>query len=219
MFNVVVFDVIETLLDLSPLDKHFRRVFGDKAVRPLWFAQMLQIAMTMTITGDYQDFSKAADAALEMTAAQKGVRISADDKKAILGEIRQLPPHGDVRPALDALRQRGTRLAALTNSTKKVAQAQLESAKLSDLFEKILSVDEVKRYKPAPETYQYAARELDVETGEILLVAAHSWDVAGAMAAGCRAAFVERPGKALNPLGKKPDFVVKDLSELVRKLK
>ncbi len=77
----------------------------------------------------------------------------------------------------------------------------------------------MKRYKPAREAYEYAARELGVGTGDILLVAAHAWDVAGAMAAGCKAAFVQRPGKSLNPLGKKPDLVVTDLRDLERKLR
>ncbi len=218
MSRVVVFDVMETLLDLSPLDKHFRRAFGDKSARQLWFGQMLQIAMTMTITGAYEDFSKLGEAALKMTAAQKGIVVSADDRKAILEEIKQLPPHGDVRDALQSLRAAGNRVVALTNSTEKVARKQLHSAGVADHFEKILSVDSVKRYKPAREPYEYAASQLRVQTSEILMVAAHAWDVAGAMAAGCRAAFVQRPGKSLNPLGKKPEFVVKDLGDLVRRL-
>jgi len=210
--------VIETLLDLSPLDKHFRRAFGDKSARQLWFGQMLQIAMTMTITGAYEDFSKLGEAALKMTAAQKGTVVSADDRKAILNEIKQLRPHPDVRDALQSLRAAGNRVAALTNSTEKVARKQLQSAGVADHFEKIHSVDSVKRYKPAREAYEYAASQLRVQTSEILMVAAHAWDVAGAMAAGCRAAFVQRPGKSLNPLGKKPEFVVKDLGDLVRRL-
>ncbi len=219
MNGVVVFDVIETLLDLSPLDKHFHRVFGDTAARQLWFGQMLQIAMTMTITGTYENFGKAAEAALQMTASQKSIDLTADDRKAILEQITLLPPHPDVRDALQSLRAAGTRIAALTNSTEKAATKQLQTAGIDENFEKILSVDAVKRYKPAREAYEYAARELGVGTGDILLVAAHAWDVAGAMAAGCQAAFVQRPGKSLNPLGKKPDLVVTDLRDLEQKLR
>lgn len=217
MPTVVVFDVIETLLDLSPLDRHFRRAFGDKSWRPIWFAQMLQLAMTMSITGSYEDFSKVADASLRMTASQRGIKISADDRKAILNTIKELPPHPDVRDALESMQSDGTRVAALTNSTAKVAKHQLTTAGIDRYFERILSVDAVKKYKPARETYEYAARELEVSTADLLLVAAHSWDTTGAMAAGCRAAFVQRPGKSLSPLGKRPDLVVKDLHELVRK--
>jgi 2-haloacid dehalogenase len=180
---------------------------------------MLQIAMTMTITGIYENFGKAAEAALQMTASQKSIDLTADDRKAILEQITQLPPHADVRDALQSLRAAGTRIAALTNSTEKVATKQLQTAGIDENFEKILSVDAVKRYKPAREAYEYAARELGVGTSDILLVAAHAWDVAGAMAAGCQAAFVQRPGKSLNPLGKKPDLVVTDLRDLARKLR
>jgi 2-haloacid dehalogenase len=218
MNEVVVFDVNETLLDLSPLDKHFRRAFGDKAARQIWFGQMLQIAMTMTITGAYEDFSKVAEAALKMTAVQKGVDVSAADRKIIMEDIKKLPPHADVRGALQSLRVAGKRVAVLTNSTHKVVQKQLELGGIAEYFEKILSVDAVKRYKPSREVYEYAASELGVDTADILLVAAHAWDVAGAMAAGCKAAFVQRPGKSVNPLAKKPDFVVKDLNSLVRKI-
>jgi 2-haloacid dehalogenase len=218
MNAVVVFDVNETLLDMSPLDKHFRRAFGDKAARQIWFGQMLQIAMTMAITGTYEDFSKVAEAALKMTAVQKGVDVPAADRKAIMDEMKQLPPHADVRGALESLRAAGTRLAVLTNSTHKVVKKQLQLGGIADHFEKILSVDAVKSYKPAREVYEYAAIELSVAPADILLVAAHAWDVAGAMAAGWKAAFVQRPGKSLNPLAKKPDFVVKDLNALVRKI-
>lgn len=218
MSGVIVFDVIETLLDLSPLDKHFRRAFGDKSARQLWFGQMLQIAMTMTMTGTYEDFSKVGEAALKMTAAQKGIDLAADDRKAILEEIKQLPPHSDVREALQSLRSGGMRIAALTNSTEKVVRKQLQAAGIDGNFERILSVDSVKQYKPSRLAYEYAARELGVSASDILLVAAHAWDVAGAMAVGSKAAFVQRPGKSLNPLGKKPDYVVRDLTELAQKL-
>ncbi len=95
----------------------------------------------------------------------------------------------------------------LTNSTEKSAKAQMTQAGLGDYFDAVLSADTVKRYKPAREAYAHAAKELDVEFDEVRLVAAHGWDVAGALAAGCRAAFVARPGKALNPKGKQPDVV------------
>ena len=218
MKPVIVFDVIETLLDLAPLDRHFRRAFGDKVSRQLWFRQMLEVAMTMAITGTYEDFSKVGKAALKMTAMQRGTTISAADRKAIMSELRQLPPHDDVRGALESLHAAGFRIAALTNSTEKVLQAQLKAAGIHRLFDKCLSVDAVRRFKPSPEAYAYAARQLRVTEAGMMLVAAHTWDVSGAMAAGCRAAFVKRPGKALSPLGKQPEIVVSDLRELARKV-
>jgi 2-haloacid dehalogenase len=209
-----VFDVNETLLDLAALDPLFERAFGDAGVRRAWFQQVLQSAFMATITGAYSDFGAVGAAALQMTAEREGVRLSEEDRQEILGGMRELPPHPEVPAALDLLRDAGLRLAALTNNTAEVAEAQLENAGLSGRFEKILSADAVRRLKPAPEPYRAAAEALGVETSGTRLVAAHAWDVAGALRAGCAAAFVARPGMVLDPLVEPPDVVGADLSEV-----
>src|SRR5947208_14640709 len=117
MKRVLVFDVNETLLDLSALDPHFQRVFGDAAVRVEWFQTMLQSAFLTTITGPYKSFGEHFRAALAITALRRDLRVSPEDERAILGGVRTLPPHSDARPARERLRSAGYRLAALTTST------------------------------------------------------------------------------------------------------
>jgi 2-haloacid dehalogenase len=215
---VYVFDVNETLLDLGGLDGEFERVFGDAGVRQAWFGQLVQSALVATVTGAYSDFGTIARAALAMTAARLGVELSDEDREAVAGRMTRLPPHPEVASALRRLGEGGLRLAALTNSTAAVAGAQLEHAGIADRFEAVLSADAVRRLKPAPEPYRMAAERLGVEPGAVLLVAAHAWDVAGALRAGCRAAFVARPGKVLDPLVEPPELVVADLGELADRL-
>ncbi|HEV8671598.1 MAG TPA: HAD family hydrolase, partial [Candidatus Limnocylindria bacterium] len=123
--RVLVFDVNETLLDLAALDPHFQRIFGDAAVRREWFSTMLQSALLLTVTGPYIDFGSHFRAALAITAERRGVTVSDADEKAILGEVRRLPAHPEVRKSLERLRDAGFRLAALTNSTAQVEEAQL----------------------------------------------------------------------------------------------
>ena len=214
MRRAQVFDVNETLLDLAAMDPHFERVFGDAGLRSVWFAQMIQSALVATITGAYRQFGAHAMAALEMLAEQRGVELGDGDREAIAGQMRRLPAHPEVRDALERLRGAGFRLAALTNSTLEVARAQLENAGLIDLFDQVLSADEVRRLKPAPEPYRMAAERLGAGIGEVRLIAAHAWDVAGARHAGCAAAFVARPGKALDPLAEAPDVVGSDLDKV-----
>jgi 2-haloacid dehalogenase len=218
MKRVLVFDVNETLLDMSALDPHFQRVFGDATVRVEWFQTMLQSAFLTTITGPYKPFGDHFRAALAITALRRGLRVSPDDERAILAGVRTLPAHTDVRPALERLRSAGYRLAALTNSTKEVEDDQLRNAKLADLFEKALSADSGKRLKPAAEAYLNAAKELGVAPVEMRMVAAHVWDVQGALRAGCAAAFVERPGAVWNPLLERPDIVGPDLGEIAERV-
>ena len=214
MRRVQVFDVNETLLDLAAMDPHFERIFGDAGVRRSWFSQMISSALVATVTGAYHPFGAHAMAALEMTAEQAGVELGDDDRQAVAAQLRQLPAHPEVVPALRRLRDAGLRLAALTNSTEEVATAQLEHAGLIDRFELVLSADTVRRLKPAPEPYRMAAERLGVAVGGVRLIAAHAWDVAGAARAGCATAFVARPGKVLDPLVERPEIIGADLAEV-----
>ena len=218
MARVCVFDVNETLLDLGALDPHFERVFGDAGVRRAWFLQLLQSALVATVTGAYSDFGEVGGAALEMVAEREGVDLSDEDKQKILGGMRELPPHPEVPESLARLRDAGLRLATLTNSTQQVAEAQMENSGLRDYFEQALSADTVRRLKPAPEPYRMAAERLGAETRHVRLVAAHAWDVAGALRAGCAAAFVARPGMVLDPLVERPDVVGTDLREVADRI-
>ena len=214
MARVCVFDVNETLLDHGALDPHFERAFGDAGVRRLWFLQLLQSALVATVTDTYSDFGTIGGAALEMVAERQGVDLSDEDRQKILGGMRELPPHPEVSESLDRLRDAGLRLATLTNSTQQVAEAQMNNSGLRDYFEQILSADAVGRLKPAAEPYRMAAQTLEVEVSQVRLVAAHAWDVAGALRAGCAAAFVARPGMVLDPLVERPDVVGADLREV-----
>ena len=214
MARVCVFDVNETLLNLGALDPHFERVFGDASTRQAWFGQFLTSWLTAMVTGVYQEFGKIGGTALEMVAERQGVKLSDEDKGQILGGMQELPPHAEVEENLARLRDAGIRLAALTNSTQQVADAQIDNSGLREYFDQVLSADAVKRLKPAPKPYRMAAESLGVEIGQVRLVAAHAWDVAGALQAGCAAAFVARPGMVLNPLFERPDIVGLDLREV-----
>jgi 2-haloacid dehalogenase len=218
MPRVIAFDVNETLLDLGPLDPVFERVFGSAALRAQWFAQMLQLSFVGGLTGRYVDFPSAQHAALTMLADMTSVRLDPGDADEIVGRMRQLPPHADAAPALDRVRGAGLTLAALTNSPLDVAQDQLTNAGLADRFDAILSADQVRALKPRPEPYHLVAQTFGVAAGDVRLVAAHAWDVAGALAAGCAAAFVARPGKVLSPLGDQPDIVGADLNEVAERI-
>lgn len=212
MNRVIVFDVNETLLDLRSLDQHFERIFGDASIRRQWFGLVLRNAMALTIAGDYKDFVEVGGASLDMVAAVHGIEVTDDDRTAIRGGLTSLPPHPEVPGALRRLHDAGLTLAALTNSPQQAAETQLENAGVAELFDSIMSVAGVRKFKPAPEVYAMAATQLDVSSRRLRLVAAHDWDIAGAMAVGWAGAFVTRPGMVLNPLFEAPDIVGSDLA-------
>lgn len=214
MKPVLVFDVNETLLDLAALDPLFVSVLGDAALRPTWFTTMLQLSFVGGLTGQYVDFTTAQKAALRMTAMRVGREVDDGEVEVIVGAMRKLPAHAEVPDALARLRAAGFRLTALTNSVLDVATAQLTHAGLIELFEGVYSADEVQALKPAPPPYRMVAQRCSVEIAEVCLVAAHAWDVSGALAAGCQAAFLGRAGGVPSPIGKQPPVIGKDLTEI-----
>lgn len=218
MPRVIVFDVNETLLDVRALEPHFCRVFGDEKVLREWFSLLLLHSQVATLAGPYFDFATLAKAALQMTAASRQVRVAEADMAAVLNGMLSLPAHPDVPGALETLQEAGLRLVTLTNSSQRAVDEQMSNAGIAKYFERNFSVDTVKRYKPAPEPYRMVASELGVETTNLRMVAAHAWDIVGAMQAGCAAAFVARQGKVLFPLVDRPDITAPDLTGIAEEI-
>lgn len=216
--RVIVFDVNETLLDIDILNPFFERSFGDAGAMRQWFAELVLYSQALTFGGRYVQFGQLAVAVLNMVAEIRGIALATtqvDDFKALMA---RLPAHQDVVPALDLLKRSGFRLVTLTNSAPEASRAVIEKAGLTHYFERQFSVDAVKRSKPAPEVYQHVASELAVDTGSLRLVAAHTWDTLGAMAAGWKAALVTRPGNAPLAIGDQPDIVEKDLLATAKRI-
>lgn len=214
MISTLVFDVNETLLDLAALDPHFDRVFGDRAVRSEWFALVLRNALTLTTIGEYRDFGTVAGESLAMVAAVHNVELTAAERDAVGSTVRNLPPHPDVAESLKRLRTAGLQLVALTNSPPDIATAQLVNAGLADLFDRILSVHSTERFKPHPAVYRHAAKEVGESLDRMMMVAAHDWDIAGAMAVGMQGGYVVRKGMALNPLFDPPTVTATSMDGL-----
>lgn len=193
MRRLVCFDINETLLDMAALDGAFA-AFGGASARQAWFSRLLQMAMASTLADRYQDFSALARASLRVTAARRGWSLTAEHEQRLFAALAELPPHRDAVVALERLHEAGFKVAALTNSAPAAVRGQLERCGLALRFDAILSVDAVRRYKPAAEPYHMAAAHFGLTTADVWMVAAHDWDILGAMAAGCAGAFIARDG-------------------------
>lgn len=218
MLRHLVFDVNETMLDVAALDPLFERLFGDCSARVEWFLTLEEGWMTATIVERFQPFAELAQAALVMVGRRRGVDVSEAQRQELIDGMKRLPAHPDVFPALEQLRGQGFHLAALSNGSLQAVRQQLESAGLGNSFDAVLSVEETQRYKPAPQPYRMAAERHGIELGEMMMVAAHAWDITGAAEAGCRTAFIARPGKVLNPAGSRPDLQGHDLQDFAKQL-
>lgn len=218
--TVIVFDVNETLLDITTLEPLFTRIFGDAAVLREWFAQLILYSQTVTLSGLYTPFGALAVGTLQMVATTKGVTVADSDIDELKERMNTMPAHPDVVPALTRLRDAGFRLVTLTNSASGSSPTALEHAGISEFFERTFSVEDVRKFKPAPETYRLVAQALGVAMTDLCLVACHLWDTIGAQAAGCSGALVTRPHNAILPAADVPlpDFTAAELTELAEQI-
>jgi len=212
-----VFDVNETLLDLTALDPLFTQLTGVPTARAEWFALAIHTALTVTATGGYRDFAQIAGQAAAAVCARHGHELT-DTELAKVGDgLRSLPAHPDVVPGLDRLRQAGHQVVALTNSPLATAEAQLQNAGLATKFARIFSAQQVSRLKPAPEPYRQVLRAYG-NPGTAVMIAAHGWDLAGADAAGLRTALLARPGVRPLPGAAAATYTAATLPELAEKI-
>lgn len=215
---LIVFDVNETLLDLETMEPTFRRIFGDRSAMRLWFADLILYSAALTVAGCYVPFTDIGSAVMKMLADTRGIRISDADRKELTDKFSTMPPHPEVPAALRKLRAAGFRLFTLTDNLLEVQTRQLEHGGIVDLFERRFSADGVKHHKPSREAYGYVEKELGVTPSQLCLIACHTWDTLGAVAAGWQAALIRRAGNDVLGVGPQPQIVGDDLNGVADQL-
>src|SRR6202522_4354047 len=215
---LIVFDVNETVLDLETMEPTFQRIFGDKSAMRLWFANLILYSAALTVAGVYVPFTDIGSAVMKMLADTRGIKISAADKAELTEKFSTMPPHPEVPAALRKLRAAGFRLFTLTDNLLEVQTRQLEHGGIVDLFERRFSADGVKHHKPSPQAYGYVASELGVDPSQLCLIACHTWDTLGAVAAGWEGALIRRIGNDLLAVGPQPQIVGNDLNDVADQL-
>lgn len=216
--KVVAFDVVETLFSLEPLRAHLAILGLTGAALEIWFARLLRNAFALDASGVYKPFGEVARATLEVFLVEYQFAADAPALDRALAGFAEMPAYADAAPALQLLRQAGVRIVTLTNGHADTTHRLLERARLDGLVERVVSIDEVRRWKPAREVYLHAAKMAGVAPGEIALVAAHAWDVHGASCAGLVTGWVSRLEKHFHPGMNPPDVTGDTLTEVGQRL-
>ena len=219
--SALVFDVNETLIDIDSIAPLFAEVFGDERVLREWFAQLIMYSMAITLAGNYVPFPVLAQGVLRMLGDIHQVEVGEDDLDRLTTGLLTMPAYPDAADGLAALRDNGFRLVTLTNSPPNPeGPTALQNSGLAGFFERQLSVEARRAFKPSPAVYRYVCEELRVAPGECMMVAAHVWDTLGAQSVGFSGALITRRGNAPLPVDglPQPRIVAGDLRELAERL-
>lgn len=214
--RLLLFDVNETLSDMTHLGDRFVEVGVPPHLAAPWFAGLLRDGFAMTVTGQNPSFAEVAQASLHTVLHDKA-NVEAATRHVMAGFL-ELPLHEDVPDGIRALAGLDLRLATLSNGSADVAEGLFERGRIRDRFERVLSVEDAPAWKPASSAYAYALRECGVAAEDAMLVAVHPWDVHGAKAAGLRAAFIDRTGAPYPEPMYAADVVATSLTDLASRL-
>ena len=212
---VVAFDVIETLMSLEPLRARLTDIGQPPGLLEAWYTRTLRDGMALSATGDYVGFADVAEAALRGLAHYT---ISDEQVAHIMAGFSELPAFPDAQPAITSLTEAGLRVACLTNGSASVTSSFIDRAGLGPAVDRVISVSEVYRWKPAGVVYLYAAEVLGVSPDRMALVAAHDWDCHGAKRAGLTTGWVSRQSGGFGAPFAPPDVTGEDLTEVAAKL-
>jgi 2-haloacid dehalogenase len=214
----VAFDVVETLFPLEPLRDRLKKAgLPGEALEP-WFSRLIRDAFALDATGVFKSFPDVARATLEGIFAAQGKKIDREAVDHVLAGFGELDAHPDAAPAFKRLRDADVRVFALTNGSAALTQKLLKRNRLDALVERVVSIDEVRRWKPNREVYLHAAKVAKVTPDRLALVAVHSWDVHGSARAGLVTGWVSRLEKQFHSLMGPPDVKGETLDEVARAL-
>src|SRR6202142_4150212 len=181
-------------------------------------ADLMFVSAALTVAGCYVPFTDIGSAVMKMLADTQGIKIDDADKAELKEKFSTMPPYKEVPAALTKLRDAGFRLFTLTDNLLEVQTRQLQTGGIVDFFERRFSADGVKHHKPSRQAYAYVERELGVEPSQLCLIACHTWDTLGAVAADWEAALIKRTGNDVLGVGPQPQVVGDDLNDVADQL-
>lgn len=214
----IAFDMYGTVVDVGAVAEACKEVASDPvAFNTQWRAKQLEYTFLRTLMGKYRDFWKVTEEALEFAIQRFALQIAPEQRKRLMEAWLHPIPYPEVAAALPRLREKYL-LAILSNGTPKMLRTGLERTGLRSHFHWVISADAVKLYKPSPKVYQLAPKYMRLQKSKILFVSSNSFDVVGSKNFGFKVCWINRVGAPLDPLGPKPDMVVKSFDELVEAL-
>lgn len=221
MNKTFAFDVYGTIIDTNGVLVLLKKIIGEKAkaFSQTWRDKQLEYSFRRGHMQNYVGFEICTSQALEYSCLFHKVKLSIEDKNELMAIYAVLPAFDDVKEALIKLKEKGFRLYAFSNGKASAVEKLLTNAGIRELFLGVVSVDDIKTFKPAPGAYAHFLRSAEVKGGESWLISSNPFDVTGSISAGMKSAWIQRSSEAIfDPWEIKPTITVNSLLELAEKI-
>lgn len=217
----LAFDIYGTLIDTNAIKVSVKAIAGSQAAEfsRLWRDKQLEYSFRRGLMQNYKDFSVCTRQALDYACLFFRIELSEDEKQKLMGEYRVLSLFPDVKEGLESIQSSEFRMYAFSNGRKDMVDELLKSAGIRNYFIDVISVDDIKSYKPNPGVYSHFLRRADSVCAESWLVSSNSFDVIGAISSGMRAVWIQRtPEEIFDPWEIKPTIIINSLLQLSEKI-
>ena len=211
----LVFDAYGTVFDVHSIVTALDRRFPGQGseVSKAWRTRQLEYTWLRSLMDRYENFWKVTESALVATCNAMKLPLEGSTRAQLMEAYLSLKPFPEVKQTLSALSE--IPKAILSNGNPKMLEDVVKNAGLEGAFSHLISVDEVKTYKPDARAYQLAVKKMGVSADSIGFVSSNFFDVAGAKVFGFRSHWVNRSGAPGDELGVTPDAIFKSLSDLI----
>lgn len=210
-----VYDAYGTLFDVHSVSEKAESIFKGygKTISEQWRKKQVEYFMLHQLTGNYKPFSEITRNALLYTLKNFSLQGNEDALDNLMQSYLELEVYDEVRDTLEILQKQNKKQIIFSNGNYEMLNPLVEKRELNPL-QKVLSVDDVKQYKPAPAAYQYVLETLGVEPHEVLLMSSNFWDITGASSFGFKTAWINRAELIMDELGIKPDYIFNNIKAI-----
>lgn len=212
----IAFDVYGTLIDPFGVVSKLTALVGDRApaLAQVWRAKQIEYLFRRALGRVYEPFSVCTSQALDFACDDARIELSAPEKGSLLDVYRELPAYSGVADALREMKQRGCATFAFSNGEQADLEHLLAHANLKAMLSGVVSVDEVRSYKPDPAVYALFLERAGSLAADTWLVSANAFDVIGAQSCGWRTVWIRPTAAVFDPWGIEPTVTIDDIAEL-----
>ena len=213
--RIVVFDIIGTCFSLDKLQQQLTEFGAPLGTTKLWFSQSLRDAFALSHAGGYQPLKEILQAELPRTLKLLEVELNSSERSQVMEQLSQLELNQSAESAFKLLTEAGYQIAALTNGSKSATEKLLERAGVQKYFSEVYSCDAIAITKPHQDVYKMVKTQ---NLSQTWLVAAHAWDIMGAIQVGMRTAFVTQLEKDYLDVYPQPQIMAENLLEAANQI-
>ncbi|WP_153124328.1 haloacid dehalogenase type II [Peribacillus tepidiphilus] len=213
--NVFLFDVYGTLFDVYSVKEKCEEFFPSKGeqISLTWRKKQIEYSFLREMMGQYTSFSEVTKDSLLYAVEESRETINAEQMNQLLIAYRNLEPFQETKDVLSQLQ--GKTVAVFSNGSRDMLEPLIHESELHEWLPIIISVDDVKHYKPVKEAYQHAVDVLKVKKDEVLFLSSNGWDIAGAKNFGFQTAWINRQNMPTEKLPVTPNYEYNDLNGLL----